>query len=131
MNDIVNGIERPTSVFSALATINVADDDHTITDHEHYHSTSNCIRSDDGVVTNEHMALAHALRGSITHDEGGDSTEQNLVKWHSTLCRVLAEVSVLTEQHNRDVVTLFLTFMDTEYDKVFVGTAKTQDLTGM
>lgn len=84
--------------------------------------------ADNGTGYGTNASVWGAFVGSMGHDD--ESTGRiDVMKWHENLCNVLTDVPILTEKHNRDIVTLFLHFMDEEYDRVFVGTAQTQDLT--
>ena len=50
------------------------------------------------------------------------------LRLHGSVCKVMTEVAALTERHNREVIPVFLRFMEDGYDVCFQGSAKVQDL---
>lgn len=58
-----------------------------------------------------------------------DQDHVDFAKLHTVLFGLLGDTASLTEQHNRDIIPLFLDFMEGEYNVVFEGFSESQDLT--
>ena len=75
--------------------------------------------------SNPDLETFFAVRLSMLHTP--DRTD--VLKFNCLLFDVLADVPVISERHNRDIIPYFFTFMDDVYDKIHEGSARVQDLT--
>ena len=81
-----------------------------------------CIAEDRGPLSAMRLC-AQLAAASAVHMEREDT-----LKFHELLWAALAQTNGITEQHNRDVVPLFISFVHNHYDKVYEGSARLQDL---
>eukprot|EP00047_Mylnosiga_fluctuans_P015284 m.44907 g.44907 ORF g.44907 m.44907 type:complete len:2742 (-) comp5850_c0_seq1:279-8504(-) len=106
-----------------------------------------CAQADRVSVIAAHTAAAEEARAALEApelpDEGAielalqfrraaavPQDRVDVLKVHEVFFAALAHVSGIVEQRNRDVIPVFLRFVEEYYDKVYEGSGRIQDLTG-